>query len=968
MTISSGSVVAAAVHFDSSRALDDDDAKLLALLPGDKAALKMPADKGPRYVWAQRHRQLGAIFATLQRPTNADSGAAPKAPLADAELRSRIDAMLVGLVVQRSRRQVLRLLKARNPDEPARMFRAPDQPRVPVPVVSTQDRSGQRDTFEADVLTELIRRVIAGAGSDADVGAPQTTPTEPRLTMMAYTLRYERGLAAQSRSDANHRGASNFIGFQAIGLVKRLQSSPYAFVMTLVRGLLRTSLYEVVLAWEVIQRLTGAHLQDGPALKATQGSLAFFDIAANPLVATVRQRLNDLETSLVQYSQSDVGKTLLRLLGITPSRFEIANTRERLWLLAGLGEPSFSDNACTTTQRTLRVRLGGEEGRKGDIEIAVQQLTEGSQTLRKPPRKPRSLKTANAPAPVPDDAAPQSPQLWAWRLLRDLEQSAPLPGSALPARPGLLGDIHLVLDWLVGAPDATSDITRLVAHVFHGVTFEQTDALATMDALADGLCRGPNALDWLAHTLQHDARVADLLAWLLAQTLGRTLLAQDTAEVRAACLPAGIKTLVFSEYADTIAYLRAVLTALHAVVVSPPTQGTRANSYKRMMRDLCERIRDLAAQMHDTLQGLGAPVPAPIDRDYLLGRLSKQDIGRVVEAVKELFKHSAILTSRQATGQRFKLDSPTDTTPAAPADEVADDDSLGTDGEQPGASESVVSSSALDAFSPWYQIDPRPGAAGKVSPWERLQRAVEQPVHALFATEVLAEGVNLQECGVVVHYDLPWNPTRLIQRNGRVDRRIDPTVEDPIARRNRALGLAGDAQAEDACTVADAFWAPQHVYHLTVPPIEPRLDADVRSTYARKVREILFAKLSGIREMFGLSAWPIVLEQEEARRVLDGTLAYETPAFRRREELFVVHETLAQHAARNPGALPKGHGALHVPVDAAVMARIHAALAGIEGDDTPSLPTHRLQALALMAWSPQFPTASPCARRSSTGR
>jgi superfamily II DNA/RNA helicase len=41
----------------------------------------------------------------------------------------------------------------------------------------------------------------------------------------------------------------------------------------------------------------------------------------------------------------------------------------------------------------------------------------------------------------------------------------------------------------------------------------------------------------------------------------------------------------------------------------------------------------------------------------------------------------------------------------------------------------------------------------------------------LVATDCLSEGINLQEAfNAVVHYDLPWNPNRLEQREGRVDR------------------------------------------------------------------------------------------------------------------------------------------------------------------------------------------------------
>lgn len=40
----------------------------------------------------------------------------------------------------------------------------------------------------------------------------------------------------------------------------------------------------------------------------------------------------------------------------------------------------------------------------------------------------------------------------------------------------------------------------------------------------------------------------------------------------------------------------------------------------------------------------------------------------------------------------------------------------------------------------------------------------------LLTTDVLSEGVNLQQAGRIVNYDLPWNPMRLVQRHGRVDR------------------------------------------------------------------------------------------------------------------------------------------------------------------------------------------------------
>ena len=40
----------------------------------------------------------------------------------------------------------------------------------------------------------------------------------------------------------------------------------------------------------------------------------------------------------------------------------------------------------------------------------------------------------------------------------------------------------------------------------------------------------------------------------------------------------------------------------------------------------------------------------------------------------------------------------------------------------------------------------------------------------LISTDVLAEGVNLQQCRHVINFDIPWNPMRLVQRHGRIDR------------------------------------------------------------------------------------------------------------------------------------------------------------------------------------------------------
>jgi len=54
---------------------------------------------------------------------------------------------------------------------------------------------------------------------------------------------------------------------------------------------------------------------------------------------------------------------------------------------------------------------------------------------------------------------------------------------------------------------------------------------------------------------------------------------------------------------------------------------------------------------------------------------------------------------------------------------------------------------------------------------EIVDRLAEADIRVLVATDCLSEGVNLhQNYNAVIHYDLPWNPNRLEQREGRVDR------------------------------------------------------------------------------------------------------------------------------------------------------------------------------------------------------
>lgn len=53
---------------------------------------------------------------------------------------------------------------------------------------------------------------------------------------------------------------------------------------------------------------------------------------------------------------------------------------------------------------------------------------------------------------------------------------------------------------------------------------------------------------------------------------------------------------------------------------------------------------------------------------------------------------------------------------------------------------------------------------------EYVRPAGETELNTVIATDVLSEGLNLQDCDKIINYDLHWNPVRLIQRFGRIDR------------------------------------------------------------------------------------------------------------------------------------------------------------------------------------------------------
>ena len=72
----------------------------------------------------------------------------------------------------------------------------------------------------------------------------------------------------------------------------------------------------------------------------------------------------------------------------------------------------------------------------------------------------------------------------------------------------------------------------------------------------------------------------------------------------------------------------------------------------------------------------------------------------------------------------------------------------------------------IERFAPYYN--------------DKTSATVNDEIKVLIATDVLAEGLNLQDAACLINYELHWNPVRLMQRIGRVDRRRNQDIEDKL--------------------------------------------------------------------------------------------------------------------------------------------------------------------------------------------
>ncbi|WP_442946258.1 helicase-related protein [Nostoc sp. 'Peltigera membranacea cyanobiont' 232] len=84
------------------------------------------------------------------------------------------------------------------------------------------------------------------------------------------------------------------------------------------------------------------------------------------------------------------------------------------------------------------------------------------------------------------------------------------------------------------------------------------------------------------------------------------------------------------------------------------------------------------------------------------------------------------------------------------------------------------------------------------------------PLRILIATDAAREGVNLQNnCADLFHFDVPWNPSRMEQRNGRIDRKLQrsPVVHCyyfvlPQRTEDKVLDVNGTKKSYKPCCIS----------------------------------------------------------------------------------------------------------------------------------------------------------------------
>lgn len=204
------------------------------------------------------------------------------------------------------------------------------------------------------------------------------------------------------------------------------------------------------------------------------------------------------------------------------------------------------------------------------------------------------------------------------------------------------------------------------------------------------------------------------------------------------------------------------------------------------------------------------------------------------------------------------------------------------------------------------------------------------PLRILIATDAAREGVNLQNhCADLFHFDVPWNPSRMEQRNGRIDRKLQ---REPIVRchyfvfTQRAEDRVLQVLVEKTRTIARELGSLSPVLDRKLEAaLQGGIDRSAEETLKRRIRDTgpdpvaraavdeeldavtrtqradLARQLDTLRTLLDASRAHLDLREATFREALDCALALNGA-----EGLAPVHaRTGAEHTGNAAGAAPR---------------------------------------------------------------
>ncbi len=160
-------------------------------------------------------------------------------------------------------------------------------------------------------------------------------------------------------------------------------------------------------------------------------------------------------------------------------------------------------------------------------------------------------------------------------------------------------------------------------------------------------------------------------------------------------------------------------------------------------------------------------------------------------------------------------------------------------------------------------------------------------IRVLISTDVLSEGLNLQDATRLINYELHWNPVRLMQRIGRVDRRLKPDVEARIL---------ADHPDQAPIRGTTSYWN-------FLPPDELN---KLLTLYSRVTKKTL-----NISRTFGIEGKKLLHPNDDYEALRDFNAAYEQRTKTEElaleyERLVTAHPGLAQRLEALPGRVFSG--------------------------------------------------------------